>query len=415
MENNNVDSFELVNKVDLSKSTMSVDKFNDGYFELHKFLVQNGEKIQSRNGNTIEILNFKTEINNPLSRCIGGKNRNINIFFLLAEAMWIWAGRRDVKFLNIFNSKISEFSDDGVYFHAPYGWRLRQYGLSSMINFEDSNKHAFSDGRDQIRECLLMLSKQPEDRRVVAQIWNADLDLGVKSKDIPCNDMLMFKIRNNKLHLTIQNRSNDLDWGLCTNVFQFSFILEIMSNILNVGVGTQVHNSQSLHLYDWNKLTDDIENNNDNNYLYDNANTPVIDFEFDGVEDIHDRLYVVDFWIKSIISNLLIEIDNNGEPDTTFKDKLFFFSEFLYMVYSMLEIYIKYKNKVISRYVAIESLYNLHKMKIAFKSDYLILALNFFVFRYENIKSNKDIEKEQEIRNLIVKIRTEIDANIGKY
>jgi thymidylate synthase len=397
--------------IELSNSTMIVDKFNDGYFDLHKHLVNNGEKISSRNGNTIEILNFKTEIKNPLSRCIGGKSRNVNIFFLLAEALHIWAGRRDVKFLKLFNSQIAEYSDDGVYFHAPYGFRLRNYGVHPMIVPSDSNKHSLGGGIDQIQEIISILTKFPEDRRAVAQIWNPEFDLGVSSKDIPCNDMLMFKVRDNKLHITIQNRSNDLDWGLCTNVFQFSFILEIMARIMNFKVGTQVHNSQSLHIYDWNKLTQDIENDNSSHNLYDNANTPTIDFEFGEITDPIQKLEIADFWIKSMISNLLLKIDNKVTEDGDhFKDNLFVFSEFLYLTYSILEIYIRYKNKELSRHESIQSLYKLHMMKIAYKSDYLILALNFFVLRYENSDSNNP-----ETNELISKIRTEVDANIGKY
>lgn len=393
-------------------SSISVDKFNDGYFDIHKHIVENGDIEESRNGKTFEILNFKTEIKNPLSRCVGGKSRNTNVFFLLAEAMWIWAGRRDVKFLEIFNSQMKDFSDNGVYFHAPYGWRLRNYGVHSMIMPTEENNHATAGGIDQIAEAIIALTNAPADRRVVNSIWNSEFDLGIKSKDIPCNDLLMWKIRKNKLHLTIQNRSNDLDWGLCTNVFQFSFILEIMANILNVEVGTQVHNSQSLHLYDWNALTKAIEEDNSNISLYDNANTPTIDFDFGDITDTLERMKLVDFWIKSIISRLLLKIDNNFESDEEFKDNLFAFSEFLYFTYNVLEIYIKYKNKMFTRFEALQSLYNLRVMNIAYKSDYLIMAMNFFVIRFESANNPADGE---QMNDLITKIRTEIDANIGKY
>ena len=72
-------------------------------------------------------------------------------------------------------------------------------------------------------------------------------------KDIPCNDIVMLKIREGKLITTIGNRSNDLHLGLPTNIFQFSFLTELIAGALGVELGTQTHNSQSLHVYSWNK------------------------------------------------------------------------------------------------------------------------------------------------------------------
>lgn len=405
---------EMIEEGQIINNSLSTERFNDAYFNLHTHLVENGSATESRNGKTFELLNFKTEIRSPHMRCVGGSGRNINIFFLLAEALWIWAGRRDVRFLETFNSKIADFSDDGKTFHAPYGWRLRKYGVDSKFVFDDSNKHVLDEGRDQIADCLKMLDMNDTDRRVVAQIWNTDLDLGTISKDIPCNDMLMFKVRDNKLHVTIQNRSNDLDWGLCTNVFQFSFILEIMAKILGKGIGHQVHNSQSLHLYEWNALTKGIENSEDKSRLYDNCSTSLIDFNFDGQETVSDKLNVVDFWVKSIITTLIKKIDKiqvEQEELQTFKDNLFLFSENLYFIYSLLEIYVEYKNKDITRYQALKFLKNLNLMQTAYKTDYMTLAMNFFVTRSENSKDMMSAEEAE----LIQEIRTNINENIGKY
>lgn len=63
----------------------------------------------SRAGKVRELLDVKTIINNPYRRCVGGYARNINVFFLLAEAMWIVTGRKDVEFLKIFNGKMVDF------------------------------------------------------------------------------------------------------------------------------------------------------------------------------------------------------------------------------------------------------------------------------------------------------------------
>ena len=202
--------------------------FDELYPYLNEYVAK-GENRESRNGDVYEVLNFKTEILNPIARCVGTHNRDINIFFLLAEAIWIWQGRKDVEFLKIFNSRMGNFSDNGDTFHAPYGFRMRNWGVSSDHLISEENKHAFDKevGTDQIFQAVKMLKENPNNRRVVISIWNPSLDLNYPSKDIPCNDMLMLKIRDGQLHGTIQNRSNDLHWGLPTKCFPIFLYLGI--------------------------------------------------------------------------------------------------------------------------------------------------------------------------------------------
>lgn len=388
--------------IDATHNSMVTRDFNRGYFELHKYLVNNGDRESSRYGDTIELLNFKTELLNPYQRCVGGHMRNINIYFLLAEALWIWAGRRDVKFLKIFNSTMGEFSDDGVHFHAPYGWRLRNYGPDSMETYTDSNKHAMC-GLDQISHAVTMLEKNPQDRRVVLGIWNAHLDLDTQSKDLPCNDLLMLKVRKGKLHSTIANRSNDLDWGLATNVFQFSFVTEIIASILGIELGTQVHNSQSLHLYTNNPLTEEIEVNREigvgKNLLYDAAQVVPMDFKFDKVDNAFGKLQKVDWWVNGMISKLLLVVDGNMEDTEldSFKSQLQQFSAYFHMIFCLLETYIRYKNKKDSRIKAFMDIVQYSGEKFI-DSDNIILALNFFAKRMTEYEDNEGVKLVKKSR-----------------
>ena len=223
------------------------------YPVINRYILQYCDLQDSRGGKVRELLDVKTIVTNPYRRCVGGFGRNINIFFLLAEAMWIAAGHKDVEFLTIFNKRMAEFSDDGVVFHAPYGWRLRHWGVPS-------EGCAVNQGLDQVTAAVRFLAEDPDTRQVVMSIWNPDLDLGAVTKDKPCNDMVMLKIREGKLITTIQNRSNDLHWGLPTNIFQFSFLTELMSICLGISLGVQTHNSQSLHIYEWNEIAKNMDN-----------------------------------------------------------------------------------------------------------------------------------------------------------
>jgi len=383
-------------------TTCVCNHFNEDYFDLHQHLLSTGDQVGSRNGSTREILNFKTVIKEPIKRCIGGYNRNINVFFLLAEALWIWAGRRDVAFLDTFNGQLKQYSDDGVSYHAPYGWRMRKYGVDTLITANEENHHAFQ-GTDQIEIALKMLSVNPEDRRVVISIWDVNEDLNKTSRDICCNDMIMFKIRNGLLYTTIQNRSNDLNLGLTTNVFQFSFVSEIMSKILGVGLGDQVHNSQSLHLYLNHELTSELsENINEGNkaLLYDIANASSMDFSFVDDISVDEKLRMVDFHIESIISVLSQKAKTKtiSTSSLIYLDSLKQFSRYLYYVTQLLLIYTDYK-QLSNKVVAIHNLQNLSiEMPEFAKSDYHLLAMNFFAQR---ILNNKNKDDKSYILNLV--------------
>lgn len=359
------------------------DFFEDLYFELSNQIVQNGDRVGSRNGLTTEFLNFKTIVGDPRARCVGGYKRDINVFFLLAEAMWIWAGKKDVGFLTIFNKRMADYSDNGVSFHAPYGYRLRNYGVHSNLN---------DDGRDQLLEALVLLKTNPEDRRVVLNIWNPDLDLGAISKDLPCNDTLMFKIRNNKLYQTIQNRSNDLHWGLPTNVFQFSFIGEIMSKILDVELGQQVHNSQSLHCYMNNELTEKISfavKTSHSEKLYDTFEYSDMDFKFVQnlvIDDTYKRTFMVTELFESIITSLTQMYEGDLSIDSEEHEEIIHSisrsSDYFSIVYQVLSIYVNYsksKRMDTDRLLALERLLVLKRQPLC--QDYIVLGMNFFVSR----------------------------------
>jgi hypothetical protein len=202
----------------------------------------------SRNGRVLEVNSpVATVYCNPSERVSFGHARDANPFFHLFEALWILAGRSDVRFLNLFNKRMVEYSDDGETFHAPYGKRLRNHWIKQS---------AVSGGRvkfeviDQIRECARMLREDPDTRRAVMMIWDPSYDLGTHSKDIPCNDTVFFKSREGRLDMTVCCRSNDAIWGAYgTNVVQFSTIMELVAGSAGLAVGRYTQISDSLHVY----------------------------------------------------------------------------------------------------------------------------------------------------------------------
>jgi len=397
---------KLSGKIDVELGVLKTSSFSESYPVLNKYMLDNLSVQSSRNGNTKELLDFKTQLINPYNRCVGGFGRDINIFFLLAEAVWIFAGKKDVNFLSLFNKKMSDFSDDGKVFHAPYGFRLRHWGVRSEDIYVEENMHA-SQGRDQVSDAIRLLSDNPDNRQVVLQIWNPDFDLGVKTKDIPCNDTLMLKVRDGKLITTIQNRSNDLHWGLPTNIFQFSFLTELISNCLGVTLGTQTHNSQSLHIYEWNDTADEMKYNFEerilqeestggiisNLELYEVSESQKIDMSFEH-EVPANRLREIDFCLNLIIDNLT-RVSNGDQESIEELKHINNFSSYLFLVYRLCKLYLQYKKSL--SFCATEEGKNTLRLQMmvsidllakgfAEELDIVVLAKNFFASRITNFE-----------------------------
>lgn len=381
--------------------------FSKLYPIVNNWIYNHEEWQESRDGKVKEMLNVKTMIENPYRRLSGGYCRNENVFFLLAEAMWIFTGHKDVRFLTFFNKKMADFSDDGKVFHAPYGFRLRHWGVRTEDKFVEENMHA-AQGYDQVADAIKIFAANPNTRQVVMTIWNPDFDLGTKTKDIPCNDMVMLKIRDGKLVTTIQNRSNDLHWGLPTNIFQFSFVTEMIAACLGIELGTQTHNSQSLHIYEWNNIAPKMDAEYDRlgmGYsLYDFVEEKKIDFNF--THDIAgNRLREIDYFLNLIIGNLT-EVargkSDNGDEIKALQE----FSTYLWYAYQYLKIYLEYKAELASisgneeyevKSAKIKAaVAALAKIEVVSDKEYVegwdvyTMALNFFAAKIPNYSSKNN-------------------------
>ena len=225
-----------------------------------------GEQIESRVGDTLEIPEpVATVYSRPWERVLISHIRDANPFFHMMEAMWILAGREDVKFLAEFNKRMVEFSDDGETFNAAYGYRLRKGNKEYCFN--------------QLAKVIEVLQKDPNSRQAVCQIWDED-DLYKTTKDKACNMSIVFRIRSGKLTMTVNNRSNDMLWGAYgANAVQFSMIQEYVAAHLDLAMGEYTQISNSFHVYTtgpggelWNKLKDNF-----------------VPFDYDGVANLSMR------------------------------------------------------------------------------------------------------------------------------
>ena len=192
----------------------------------------------SRGGPTQEILHVATAIPDPRQRWVVSREPPLNVAFALAEVVWIMSGRRDLAFLEYWNTRYRDFVGSGPELHGAYGYRLRHHL-----------------GIDQLDQAYQVLKHNPDTRQVVLQIWDSRIDLPSSDgtpadRDIPCNVVAMPKLRDGKLEWLQVIRSNDMFLGVPHNLVQFTFMQEILAGWLGVDCGPYTQISDSLHVYD---------------------------------------------------------------------------------------------------------------------------------------------------------------------
>lgn len=207
---------------------------NEALYRGLMLVKEQGVPVESRGMQTLEVPGpVMTVYDKPRERVLFDVVRDANPFFHLMESLWILSGSNHVALPRYFLSSIDRFSDDGRTFHGAYGHRLRE---------------AF--GFDQLESAISILIEKPDSRQVVLSIWDVNGDLGVDTKDMPCNDMIMLKVRDGVLNMTVCNRSNDMIWGAYgANVVQFSMLQEWLAARIGVSVGRYVQQSDSFHVY----------------------------------------------------------------------------------------------------------------------------------------------------------------------
>lgn len=202
-------------------------------------LKERGVPVESRGLRTIEAPGpVMTVYRRPQERVLFCPDRDANPFFHFFEALWVLSGSNRVHMPTFFLPKLMEYSDDGRTFYGAYGYRLRNA----------------PPGVDQITASIGLLRRKPDTRQCVLAIWNV-WDLGVGSKDVPCNDTIALKIRDGHLNTTVFCRSNDIIWGAYgANAVQFSVLQEYIASAVGVEVGTYTQVSDSFHAYESNPL-----------------------------------------------------------------------------------------------------------------------------------------------------------------
>lgn len=204
--------------------------FSSIYIKLCKYLLENGELVSPRHMPTTEIRGVTLKILNPRTRILNKNVRNVSLSFAIGEWLWCMSGSNDLNVIQYYAPSYNKYSDDGAKLNGAYGPRIKS-NIKKIINLLEEDKNT---------------------RRAVIPIYDKK-DVGLDSNDIPCTLELQFMIRDNKLDMFTNMRSNDLYLGLPYDVFNFTMWQEYIASLLNINIGTYTHHVNSMHFYEKDK------------------------------------------------------------------------------------------------------------------------------------------------------------------
>lgn len=205
-----------------------VDSVAEAYEKIGNDFLNNGAKEVSPRGiATREVIAPQIIIQDPRKRLVYNKGRKYNLMHALTESIMLHSSSDKVEHIGMFNSNMKRFSDDGVTMYGSYGKRI-----SSFIEYIVSK-----------------LKADPDSRQAVLSIYKS-IDMVTTTKDVPCTENLQFLIRDNKLHMVVNMRSNDILYGFQYDVVMFSMLQETIANTLEIDLGYYIHQPASLHVYE---------------------------------------------------------------------------------------------------------------------------------------------------------------------
>ena len=87
-------------------------------------ILAEGLEVSPRGLKTRELYPVITVIERPTERLLTIPHRNINPFFLVAEGLWILAGRGDAEFITYYNRRLGQYLEAFRYLHEVQGLYL---------------------------------------------------------------------------------------------------------------------------------------------------------------------------------------------------------------------------------------------------------------------------------------------------
>ena len=228
----------------MGTSVIEIENGVNGYVDLAQYVLKNGEKAAPRGMETREIEDAVIHINDIYHTLPLKIGRGTVPGIGAVEACQLLSGTSFPQTVIAVGPQFKNYTEDSGIFHGAYG--LRTQGQYDAV--------------------IDKLKNDSDSRQAVVTIWNPEYDNQPSKRDYPCTVLHQFRIRNNKLNMSVYMRSNDVWLGAAYDFFQFTRVQLAMCSVLGIEPGTYAHHVGSLHIYENNyeaagalRKTDNVE------------------------------------------------------------------------------------------------------------------------------------------------------------
>ena len=229
------------------------------FLKAYKAVRQYGEPVYPRGMLCLELqdhmISFSTQ-HSPLSSF---KARKLNLNYAKQELLWYLRHDRYDLSIEKHASMWAKIRQPDNGFNSNYGQYIFNDRLNPYKGMSMGSQFAF---------VVSELIKDPDSRRASIVLLRAE-HLYSENSDVVCTYAMNFRIRDNKLNMTVMMRSNDAIFGTTNDVFCFWGIYQMVyallsDHMLSLQRGIYNHFVNSLHVYEkhfemLNKLIDDGE------------------------------------------------------------------------------------------------------------------------------------------------------------
>jgi len=197
----------------------------DAFEMLYQDIMNEGEDF----ANTKAKFNVSFTVQDPLDKVIKTPERKFNQDYAEYEWCWYQNGNRDA-------SEIAERAKI---------WKQMMIPGTNEVN---SNYGYFWNYNNQLVKVIDELKRNKETRRAIVVHYILH-EIDRYKYDTPCNDVLNFYIKDDKLHMTVFARSIDLVFGFCNDQYTFAKLMEHVSRKTKYPIGQMHWFITNLHVY----------------------------------------------------------------------------------------------------------------------------------------------------------------------
>lgn len=190
--------------------------------------------------------------------------KKMHLRSIIHELLWYLQGGTNIKYLNDNGVTIwDEWADEKGNLGPVYGkqWRdwegpaiFRPYSdFATGDEIADEGEYVYGKSIDQIAVLVDKLRNNPNDRRLIVSAWNVgELDQMALP---PCHYTFQCFVtpRENgpsELSLMLNQRSCDVGLGVPFNIVQYSILLHMLAEVVDMVPGEFIWNGGDIHVYE---------------------------------------------------------------------------------------------------------------------------------------------------------------------